>query len=151
MAGRGGAARRRSWPAAAAIGRTAVINRLRVMIDHPSNKDMVDIVNSCILIWSWWQESSFTVVRPPPRVSHILSAFPEFSNFNTLLSSTSLPSDLSNRSSLTLLAVLNHLLRRQPPFPPESLRDSLRFNVLLQFLSLSNLLFPPHLFTSLRR
>ncbi|KAK9095340.1 hypothetical protein Scep_026809 [Stephania cephalantha] len=30
----------------------------RVMIDHPSNKDMVDIVNSCILIWSWWQESS---------------------------------------------------------------------------------------------
>ncbi|KAK9149512.1 hypothetical protein Scep_008269 [Stephania cephalantha] len=50
MAGRGGAARRRSCPAAAAIGRTAVINRLRVMIDHPSNKDMVDIVNSCILI-----------------------------------------------------------------------------------------------------
>ncbi|KAK9170492.1 hypothetical protein Syun_002632 [Stephania yunnanensis] len=52
------------------------------------------------------------------NLTHILSAFPEFSDFNKLLSSTSLPSDLSGRSSLTLLAVPNHLLRRQPPPPP---------------------------------
>ncbi|KAK9156653.1 hypothetical protein Scep_003227 [Stephania cephalantha] len=52
------------------------------------------------------------------NLTHILSGFPEFSGFNKLLSSTSLPSDLSGRSSLTLLAVPNHLLRRQPPPPP---------------------------------
>ncbi|KAK9122689.1 hypothetical protein Sjap_012291 [Stephania japonica] len=52
------------------------------------------------------------------NLSQILSGFPEFSEFNRLLSSTPLPSEVSGRSSLTLLAVPNKLLRRTPPPPP---------------------------------
>lgn len=70
------------------------------------------------------------------NVTSILSAYPDLSDFTHLLSST-IPSDLSGRSSLTVLAVPNHVLRLDLARLPSSasLPDVLRFHVLLQYLS----------------
>lgn len=78
------------------------------------------------------------------NLTTLLSTYPDLSSFTTLLSSTSsLTADLSHRSSLTLLAVPNaylsasvDLTRRLSPF---SLADLLRYHVLLQYLSWSDL------------
>lgn len=73
------------------------------------------------------------------NITTLLSAYPDLSDFTRYLSSTSIPSDLSSRSSLTLLAVPNRLLRI-PHLPSStSLSDALRLHVLLQYLSWSDL------------
>ncbi|XP_042067029.1 fasciclin-like arabinogalactan protein 4 [Salvia splendens] len=70
------------------------------------------------------------------NITLLLSSYPSFSDFNSLLSSTGIAADLAARSSLTLLAVPNHLLRA--PSSP-NLADVLRYHVLLEYLSLPDL------------
>uniref|UniRef100_A0A1J3DJ40 Fasciclin-like arabinogalactan protein 4 n=1 Tax=Noccaea caerulescens TaxID=107243 RepID=A0A1J3DJ40_NOCCA len=78
------------------------------------------------------------------NVTVVLSSFPNLSTFSNLLVSSGIAAELSGRNSLTLLAVPNShfssasvdLTRR---LPPSALADLLRFHVLLQFLSDSDL------------
>ncbi|XP_010520277.1 PREDICTED: fasciclin-like arabinogalactan protein 4 [Tarenaya hassleriana] len=78
------------------------------------------------------------------NITAVLSPFPDLSTFAGLLASSGVAAELAGRSSITLLAVPNsHLsssavsLARR--LPPSSLADLLRFHVLLQFLSDSDL------------
>ncbi|KAL5973307.1 hypothetical protein ACLOJK_029957 [Asimina triloba] len=76
------------------------------------------------------------------NITTLLSPFPSLSEFAALLANTQIPADLAQRSSITLLAVPNAYLH--PPFlsrlpSPASLPDVLRYHVLLQFLSFSDL------------
>ncbi|KAF5751459.1 fasciclin-like arabinogalactan protein 4-like [Tripterygium wilfordii] len=83
------------------------------------------------------------------NITALLSSFPELSSFATLISSApSVASDLSRRTSITLLAVPNSYLAASADLTrrlsPSSLADLLRYHVLLQFLSWSDLsLIPP--------
>ncbi|XP_058099212.1 fasciclin-like arabinogalactan protein 4 [Magnolia sinica] len=76
------------------------------------------------------------------NITTLLSSYPYLSDFTSLLSATQIPADLTQRSSLTILAVPNTYLR--PPYlthlpSPSSLPDVLRYHVLLQFLSFPDL------------
>ncbi|TYK21930.1 fasciclin-like arabinogalactan protein 4 [Cucumis melo var. makuwa] len=75
--------------------------------------------------------------------SSLLSSFPDLSDFAALLSSSAVLSDLNHRTSLTLLAVPNSYLAASSDLthriPPSSLADLLRYHVLLQYLSPSDL------------
>ncbi|KAF5446948.1 hypothetical protein F2P56_032541 [Juglans regia] len=83
---------------------------------------------------------------PPPvlafNITALLSSIPELSSFASLVSTT-ISSDLSHRTSLTLLAIPNpyisssDLLTRR--LSSTSLADVLRYHVLLQYLSWSDL------------
>ncbi|XP_059430276.1 fasciclin-like arabinogalactan protein 4 [Corylus avellana] len=83
---------------------------------------------------------------PPPvlavNITALLSSFPELSSFASLISST-ISSDLDDRTSITLLAVPNpylsnsDLLTRR--LPSSSLADVFRYHVLLRYLSWSEL------------
>ncbi|OIW14269.1 hypothetical protein TanjilG_21409 [Lupinus angustifolius] len=100
----------------------------------------------------------FLLLSPPHptlslslNITAILSTFPDFSHFTSLLSAaTPLSSDLSHRTSLSLLAVPNSILD-SPSSPlithhitPSAIPDILRYHLLLQFLSWSDLLnLPP--------
>ncbi|KAL6204600.1 hypothetical protein ACLB2K_021867 [Fragaria x ananassa] len=82
------------------------------------------------------------------NITTLLSPFPDLSDFTSLLSS-SLSSDLSLRSSLTLLAVPNSFLASTSGLTrhlsPSSRADVLRYHVLLEYLSLSDLArIPPY-------
>uniref|UniRef100_A0A7N0TC63 FAS1 domain-containing protein n=1 Tax=Kalanchoe fedtschenkoi TaxID=63787 RepID=A0A7N0TC63_KALFE len=83
---------------------------------------------------------SFVILIPISAIdiTAILSHHPDLSDFSNLLSSTSIPADLSSRSSITLLALPNSLLRSPSitlPPDPSSLSDLLRYHVLLELLS----------------
>ncbi|KAM0021405.1 putative fasciclin-like arabinogalactan protein [Helianthus debilis subsp. tardiflorus] len=77
------------------------------------------------------------------NITHLLSPFPDLSDFSDLLTTTTVATDLSARTSLTLLAVPNpilrssDLLRRNPP--SSSIADVIRYHILLQYLSPSDL------------
>ncbi|XP_020232553.1 fasciclin-like arabinogalactan protein 4 [Cajanus cajan] len=79
------------------------------------------------------------------NLTALLSTVPDLSQFTALLASaTPLAADLSDRSSLSVLAVPNaylsaddHLARHR--LSPAALADVLRYHVLLQFLSWSDL------------
>ncbi|KAH6765640.1 Fasciclin-like arabinogalactan family protein [Perilla frutescens var. hirtella] len=77
------------------------------------------------------------------NITLILSSYPSFSDFNSLLSSTGVAADLAARSSLTLLAVPNSFLRPTSASPHPSsapnIADVLRYHVLLEYLSLPDL------------
>ncbi|PON36715.1 FAS1 domain containing protein [Parasponia andersonii] len=78
------------------------------------------------------------------NITDLLSSFPDLSDFTSLLSSSaSLPADLSRRSSLTLLAVPNTYLSASSDLTrrlSSSRRaDVLRYHVLLEYLSVSDL------------
>ncbi|KAJ3695264.1 hypothetical protein LUZ60_000641 [Juncus effusus] len=73
------------------------------------------------------------------HISSILSSYPDLSTFSRLLSSTSIPSELSSRSSLTLLAVPNKFLLRSSSSPSSDISDVLRYHILLDYLSESDL------------
>ncbi|KAF3454711.1 hypothetical protein FNV43_RR05159 [Rhamnella rubrinervis] len=77
------------------------------------------------------------------NITALLSSFPDLSDFASLLSSSSVASDLSHRSSLTLLAVPNPYLSVSSDLTrrlsPTSRADLLRYHVLLEYLSLSDL------------
>ncbi|XP_043719624.1 fasciclin-like arabinogalactan protein 4 [Telopea speciosissima] len=85
----------------------------------------------------------------PPLVSALnitalLSPFPDLSIFNNLLTTSAVASDLSLRSSLTLLAVPNRFLSSSDLVRhPYAVADVLRFHVLLQYLSWPDLLQVP--------
>ncbi|KAJ8750581.1 hypothetical protein K2173_015748 [Erythroxylum novogranatense] len=77
------------------------------------------------------------------NITALLSSYPDFSCFTTLLSSTSsLSADLSRRSSLTILVVPNAYLSSSVELTrrlsPSSLSDLLSYHVLLQYLSWSD-------------
>ncbi|XP_051226770.1 fasciclin-like arabinogalactan protein 4 [Lolium perenne] len=77
------------------------------------------------------------------NVTAVLVAFPNFSDFTRLLASSPVAAELAGRSSLTLLAVPNANLPRSPSaFAAASgadLADVLRYHVLLEYLSPSDL------------
>ncbi|KDP44232.1 hypothetical protein JCGZ_05699 [Jatropha curcas] len=78
------------------------------------------------------------------NISTLLSSYPDFSSFASLLSSNPyLSDDLTHRSSLTLLAVPNSYLSASVDFTRHlssfSLADLLRYHVLLQYFSWSDL------------
>ncbi|CAM0883510.1 unnamed protein product [Alopecurus aequalis] len=77
------------------------------------------------------------------NVTAMLAAFPDFSDFTRLLESSPVAGELAGRSSLTLLAVPNANLPRSPSaFAAASgadLADVLRYHVLLEYLSPSDL------------
>ncbi|KAK4760386.1 hypothetical protein SAY87_005279 [Trapa incisa] len=77
-----------------------------------------------------------------------LSAYPDLSAFTALVSGTTIPSDLSFRTSLTVLAVPNLYLSSSTDLirhlSPTSLADLLRYHVILEYISPSDLLrIPP--------
>ncbi|XP_059300524.1 fasciclin-like arabinogalactan protein 4 [Lycium ferocissimum] len=69
------------------------------------------------------------------NITNLLSSYPNLSDFTNILSNTSVTTDLAQRSSLTILAVPNNFLRRQPPSNAVNLADILRYHVLLEYLS----------------
>ncbi|GAV68935.1 Fasciclin domain-containing protein [Cephalotus follicularis] len=75
------------------------------------------------------------------NITDLLSSYPDLSSFASLL--TTVATDLAHRSSLTLLAVpnvyLSSSLSSTRHLPPSSLADLLRYHVLLEFLSWSDL------------
>ncbi|KAF8396769.1 hypothetical protein HHK36_018401 [Tetracentron sinense] len=77
------------------------------------------------------------------NITNLLSSYPDLSDFNDLLSNTSVAGDLTHRSSLTLLAVPNNFLRSSSDLThrssPANIADVLRYHVLLQYLSWSEL------------
>ncbi|XP_039012813.1 fasciclin-like arabinogalactan protein 4 isoform X1 [Hibiscus syriacus] len=85
------------------------------------------------------------------NITSILSSFQNFTSFASLLSSTSVDSDLKRRQGpITLLAVPNPYLSTPPSsdltrrLPLSSLGDILRYHILLQYFSWTNLLqIPP--------
>ncbi|PIN21586.1 hypothetical protein CDL12_05287 [Handroanthus impetiginosus] len=81
--------------------------------------------------------SSYSLPTSSFNITDILFSSPDLSAFTALLTTTAVSADLTTRSSLTLLAVPNAYLRPQPSstnFP-----DVLRYHVLLEYLSLSDL------------
>ncbi|XP_057772384.1 fasciclin-like arabinogalactan protein 4 [Salvia miltiorrhiza] len=70
------------------------------------------------------------------NITLLLSSYPSFSTFNSLLSATGIAADLASRSSLTILAVPNSLLHSSSA---PNLPDVLRYHVLLEYLSLPDL------------
>uniref|UniRef100_A0A453FWH2 FAS1 domain-containing protein n=1 Tax=Aegilops tauschii subsp. strangulata TaxID=200361 RepID=A0A453FWH2_AEGTS len=77
------------------------------------------------------------------NVTAVLAAFPGFSDFARLLASSPVAAELAGRSSLTLLAVPNANLPRSPSAfaaaAGADLADVLRYHVLLEYLSPSDL------------
>lgn len=69
------------------------------------------------------------------NVTAILSAYPDLSEFNRLLSTTSVASELAGRSSLTLLAVPNSFIQRSDLVRSAAIADVIRYHVLLEYLS----------------
>ncbi|GMI97104.1 hypothetical protein HRI_003379700 [Hibiscus trionum] len=85
------------------------------------------------------------------NITSILSSFQNLTSFTSLLSSTSVASDLTRRQDpITLLAVPNPYLSIPPSsdltrrLPPSSVGDILRYHILLQYFSWTDLLkIPP--------
>ncbi|KAL4571051.1 hypothetical protein LXL04_017801 [Taraxacum kok-saghyz] len=82
------------------------------------------------------------------NITHLLSPYPDLSDFSDLLSTTTVAADLTQRTSLTLLAVPNSflrssdLIRRSPS--STNIADVIRYHVLLQYLSIHDVhRFPP--------
>ncbi|KAL9362644.1 hypothetical protein Peur_045429 [Populus x canadensis] len=88
--------------------------------------------------------TTITPILAITNLTALLSSFPDFSSFTSLLASTpSITSDLSNRSALTLLVIPNSYLSSSLDLTrrlsPSSLTDLLRYHILLQYLSSSDL------------
>ncbi|CAH9074996.1 unnamed protein product [Cuscuta epithymum] len=80
------------------------------------------------------------------NVTNLLSSYPDFSDFANLITTTAVAADLSGRTSITLLAVPNTILRNSdllnpPNSSPSSIYagDVIRYHILLEYLSLSDL------------
>lgn len=89
----------------------------------------------------------FSSITPNPiwavNITALLSSFPDLSDFTSLLSSSSVASDLAHRSSLTLFVVPNPYLSASSDLTrrlsPTSRDDLLRYHVLLEYLSFYDL------------
>ncbi|XP_004236212.1 fasciclin-like arabinogalactan protein 4 [Solanum lycopersicum] len=86
------------------------------------------------------------------NITHLLSSYPELSEFTNLLSATTVAADLAGRSSVTIFAVPNTFIRNSDVIDnhspssssPISLGDVLRYHVLLEYYSWPDLrLIPP--------
>ncbi|XP_023753831.2 fasciclin-like arabinogalactan protein 4 [Lactuca sativa] len=86
------------------------------------------------------------------NITHLLSPYPDLSDFSDLLSTTNVADDLSHRTSITLLAVPNsflrssNLIRRSSSSSSSStnVADVFRYHVLLQYITLHDLRhYPP--------
>lgn len=83
----------------------------------------------------------FPSISTAVNVTAVLSAYPDFSGFNRLLSASGVAGELTSRSSLTLLVVPDSFLLRSDLFRSSTtgsaadLADVLRYHVLLQYLS----------------
>ncbi|XP_071719702.1 fasciclin-like arabinogalactan protein 4 [Rutidosis leptorrhynchoides] len=89
-----------------------------------------------------------TTVISAVNITHLLSPYPDLSDFSDLLRTTTVATDLSDRTSLTLLAVPNSFLRSSDLLRRSSsstnIADVIRYHVLLQYLSVHDLRdFPP--------
>ncbi|XP_021716153.1 fasciclin-like arabinogalactan protein 4 [Chenopodium quinoa] len=77
------------------------------------------------------------------NITQILSHYPDLSDFTSLLSNSGISSDLNRRTSLTILAVPNSFLRSSSPTlpsdSPSTLADVIRYHILLQYLTFSDL------------
>lgn len=74
------------------------------------------------------------------NITTLLSSYPDLSDFTNLLVSTTVPLDLTHRTSLTILAVPNSFIRSSTTTTTRpDIADILRYHVLLQYLSLSDL------------
>ncbi|OAY37812.1 fasciclin-like arabinogalactan protein 4 [Manihot esculenta] len=105
------------------------------------NSHFTPITFTYLLLLSF---SSSTTPILAINITTLLSSYPDYSSFTALLSSSSfLADDLTHRSSLTLLAVPNSYLSATVDFTrhlsPFSLADLLRYHVLLQYFSWSDL------------
>ncbi|XP_074290513.1 fasciclin-like arabinogalactan protein 4 [Silene latifolia] len=70
------------------------------------------------------------------NITTLLSNYPDLSDFTALLTSTGISSELTHRTSLTILAVPNQYLRTSPTSTsPSSFPDVIRSHVLLQYLT----------------
>ncbi|XVE79583.1 hypothetical protein DITRI_Ditri14bG0070300 [Diplodiscus trichospermus] len=94
--------------------------------------------------------SSSSTTAAALNITSILSSYPNLTSFSSLLYSTSVVSDFTRRDPITLLAVPNSYLSIPPSsdltrrLPPYSLGDILRYHVLLQYFSWTDLLqIPP--------
>ncbi|EYU36270.1 hypothetical protein MIMGU_mgv1a007961mg [Erythranthe guttata] len=83
------------------------------------------------------------------NITSLLSSYPDLSDFNNLFTTTAVAADLTTRTSLTLLVVPNAYLRSASTSAsshpsPTNLADVLRYHVLLEYITLSDLrLIPP--------
>ncbi|KAL7127420.1 hypothetical protein ABFS83_14G251800 [Erythranthe nasuta] len=83
------------------------------------------------------------------NITALLSSYPDLSDFNNLFTTTAVAADLTTRTSLTLLVVPNAYLRSASTSAsshpsPTNLADVLRYHVLLEYITLSDLrLIPP--------
>ncbi|KAL2487784.1 Fasciclin-like arabinogalactan protein 4 [Forsythia ovata] len=79
------------------------------------------------------------------NVTDLLTSYPDLSDFTNLLTTTAVAADLTHRTSVTLLAVPNTFLRSSSAdltaghHPSSNLADVVRYHVLLEYLSLSDL------------
>ncbi|PSR90069.1 Fasciclin-like arabinogalactan protein [Actinidia chinensis var. chinensis] len=76
------------------------------------------------------------------NITNLLSPYPDLSDFSALLTTTAVAADLTQRSSLTLLAVPNSFLRSSSvdlTARHRDLPDVLRYHVLLECISSSDL------------
>ncbi|GFZ18013.1 fasciclin-like arabinogalactan family protein [Actinidia rufa] len=76
------------------------------------------------------------------NITTLLSPYPDLSDFSALLTTTAVAADLTQRSSLTLLAVPNSFLRSSSvdlTARHRDLPDVLRYHVLLEYISSSDL------------
>ncbi|KAF3967933.1 hypothetical protein ACB098_08G044300 [Castanea mollissima] len=79
------------------------------------------------------------------NITALLSSFPDLSSFASLISSTTISADVLQRTSVTLLAVPNSYLSSTSDLltrhhlSPTNLPDVLRYHVLLQYLTWSDL------------
>jgi uncharacterized surface protein with fasciclin (FAS1) repeats len=100
-------------------------------------------VSSCLALGAAAAVLLVAAALPSPAsgvdVTAVFSAFPNFADFARLLASTPVASELSGRSSLTLLAVPNANLPQSPSAFVASagadIADVLRYHVLLEYLS----------------
>ncbi|KAL2898992.1 Fasciclin-like arabinogalactan protein 4 [Bienertia sinuspersici] len=74
------------------------------------------------------------------NITQILSQYPDLSDFTSILTTAGISGDLSQRTSVTILAVPNSHLRASPAeSSPSSFADVIRYHILLRYLTFSDL------------
>ncbi|KAL9235302.1 hypothetical protein vseg_010072 [Gypsophila vaccaria] len=112
--------------------------------DHytpPPPKLLLHVIITIIIIILTSSSSHMTLTHAL-NITDILSHYPDLSDFTSLLTSSAVASAVDLRTSLTILAVPNSLLRRSSSslsLSPAALPDVIRYHVLLQYLTWSDL------------
>ncbi|XWS28839.1 hypothetical protein CRYUN_Cryun25bG0106100 [Craigia yunnanensis] len=113
-----------------------------------SNSHITPLTFFYLLLLSSFSSSYTTATAL--NITSILSSFQNLDSFSSLLCTTFVTSDLTRRDPITLLAVPNYYLSISPSsdlthrLPQSSLGDILRYHILLQYFSWTDLLqIPP--------